>query len=68
MVLMTVVPPALVVRLVSAVPMPPTMPLKVVRVEEFTFRLKAPLRVLPKEMLPAPASRMVSALRVTASL
>lgn len=64
---MTVLPPALVVMLVRALATP-TLPLKVVTAEDFALRLKAPLSVPPKVMLPAPASRMTSAPSSTASL
>ena len=57
-------PPALAEMLLSAA-VPPTIPLKVVSLLEFTIRLKAPLTVLLKRMAPAPEARVLLALRVT---
>ena len=49
--LITTLPPVLVVRLVSAVPLP-TAPLKVVTPAVFTVKFLAPSSVLPKVMAP----------------
>src|SRR5262245_17806672 len=68
-VLIAVMPPAFVVRLVRAVP-PPTIPPNVVVPAVFTTRVRAPLTVLLKEMLPfAPPVEVKTALapNVTAS-
>ena len=51
-----VVPPELTVMLVSATPTPPTIPPKVVVLEDFALRMKAPLRLLLKRIFPAPVS------------
>ena len=66
--LIAVLPPASVVRLVSAA-LAPTTPLKVVAPEVLTARACAPFTVLPKVMAPEPVlASVVSAPKVIASL
>lgn len=62
-----VVPPELVVRLVSA-STPPTILPKVVILEEIALRLNVPLRVLLKRIVPAPVLRTVFPFSFTVSL
>ena len=63
--LIAVVPPALVVRVVSAL-VPPTAPVKIVVPLSFTVKANSPFTVLAK-VLPTPVS-VALAPRVTASL
>ena len=61
---MAVLPPALVVRLLSGIVLP-TKPPNVVVPVLLAAKLKAPLRVLPKVIAPAPAFKIVLAPSVT---
>ena len=69
MVLITVVPPLFVVKLVTAVPLPPTTPPKVVVPAVFTAQVLAPLIVDTKPMSPGLVlAKVVAAPKVTAPL
>lgn len=66
--LIKVNPPEFVVRLESAIPIPPTAPPKVVVLEDFALKLNAPLSVLLNRMFPTPVSIIAFPERVTGLL
>ena len=57
------VPPVFVVKLVKAVPIPPTTPERVVAPVVLIFNVKAPLTVPPKVIAPVPAEIIVFAVK-----